>query len=90
MNYILGLNIVLSNLKGYQFSSLLDIGCGDGRFLREVNDNIPGIMLKGVDYSKSAINLACALNPSIDYVCLDITNESLGQRYVICTLIRSY
>ncbi len=87
MNYILGLNLVLSNLKLYQFNSLLDIGCGDGRFLREVKEKFPDIRLKGVDYSKSAISLACALNPSIEYVCLDITNESLDQRFEICTLI---
>jgi len=87
MNYILGLKTVLSCLKSHKFSSLLDIGCGDGRFLREVSENFPNVTLKGVDYSEAAIQLACALNPTIDYAALDITTESLSQKFEICTLI---
>ena len=37
-------------------ASLLDIGCGDGRFLRYVRDVRPGVRLFGVDRSEVAIS----------------------------------
>lgn len=87
MQYLGGLELVLSRLNDLNFKSLIDVGCGDGRFLREVNKNFDQVQLLGVDYSSSAIQLATALNPSIEYKCLDITSSFLEQKYDVATMI---
>lgn len=87
MRYMGGLELVLSELRKLEFSSLLDVGCGDGRFLREVADRFHGKRILGVDYSSSAISLARALNPSIEYTCMDITAGGMHGRFDVATLI---
>ena len=49
--YLGGLMLVLDQLQPYRFASLIDIGCGDGRFLREAAKVYPDAHLLGVDYS---------------------------------------
>lgn len=87
MHYLGGLELILSQLSKLTFNSLIDVGCGDGRFLREVHNRFNHVKLLGVDYSYSAIQLAKAFNPSIIYNCLDITRDSLQESYDIATLI---
>ena len=87
MRYLGGIELVLSRLNSVNFESLLDIGCGDGRFLREVSRRYSNIDLKGVDYSRTAVQLAKAMNPAIEYLCADITAESLPKKYDVVTMI---
>lgn len=71
-----------------EFQSLLDIGCGDGRFLAELAGENKNRRLKGVDYSQRAIGLAKALHPEIDYVSADITTDDFGgEKFDVITLI---
>ena len=63
---------VLAQLADVQFDSLVDIWCGDGRFLREVSQVYLGKSLLGVDYSHRAISLAQAMNPALEYDCVNI------------------
>ena len=86
--YIGGMNLVLNILKGISFNSLLDIGCGDGRFLKEVSQRFPEKKMLGLDYSERAINIAKALNPNISYECLDICSASnINHVYDVAILI---
>lgn len=87
MRYMAGLELVLAELRKLEFSSLVDVGCGDGRFLREVARRFHCTRTLGVDYSGSAIALARALNPSIEYCCMDITTEGVQERFDVATLI---
>jgi 2-polyprenyl-3-methyl-5-hydroxy-6-metoxy-1,4-benzoquinol methylase len=87
MHYLAGMELVLSELKKLTFDSLLDVGCGDGRFLKEVTSEFMGKEVLGVDYSTRAIALAKALNPAIDYICADLTSETLQQRYDVVTAV---
>lgn len=50
-------------------SSVLDVGCGDGRLLATIRANLPdpNCSLHGVDLDERAIALAKAMAPSIDY-----------------------
>ena len=87
MRYLAGLELVFSVLSRMEFSSVLDVGCGDGRFLRELRGRWPGVKSLGVDYSEKAIALARALNPSMDFECLDINHYCFNEQYEVITLI---
>jgi len=50
MRYFAGIELVLAQLENLKFSSIIDIGCGDGRFLREARRAFSGKSLLGVDY----------------------------------------
>lgn len=86
--YIGGINLVLDVLKEIPFESLLDVGCGDGRFLKEVYQRFSEKTMSGVDCSERAINMARAINPHIHYECIDICSSSYIDRvYDVVTLI---
>ncbi|MFQ5769603.1 MAG: class I SAM-dependent methyltransferase [bacterium] len=88
LSYVAGLELILSTLAEKDFESLLDVGCGDGRFIREVNDRFPGKKLLGVDSSAQAINLAQAMNPSLSYACINIDTKQAGkENFDVVTLI---
>lgn len=85
--YLGGLKVVLDQLEDLSFSSLVDIGCGDGRFLREMGERYPEKEVLGVDYSERAINLARAMNPDLVFEKRNIIEEPLAQSFDIATLI---
>lgn len=86
--YIGGMNLVLDLLKERSFESMLDVGCGDGRFLKEVNQAIPNKRILGIDHSERAINMAKSLNPDIPYKCTDIcSTANTDSLYQVITLI---
>lgn len=39
MHYLGGIQLILEQIDSYSFDSLIDVGCGDGRFLRELARN---------------------------------------------------
>lgn len=87
MQYLGGMELVLSRLEALSFKSLIDVGCGDGRFLREARKRFEGVDLFGVDYSQSAVQIAKAMNPDIEYVCTDISTMSFSGGYYVCTMV---
>lgn len=87
MNYLAGIERVLNTLEELQFDSLLDVGCGDGRFLAEASERFPKIATMGIDYSERAINFAKSFNPSLSYKWEDITKSDSEQRFDVITLI---
>jgi 2-polyprenyl-3-methyl-5-hydroxy-6-metoxy-1,4-benzoquinol methylase len=87
LNYLSSTEFLLELLQSEEFNSLADVGCGDGRFLRELSQVFPNKSLCGVDFSDRAINLAKALNPALDFRCLDITQEhQLGHFDVVTSI----
>jgi 2-polyprenyl-3-methyl-5-hydroxy-6-metoxy-1,4-benzoquinol methylase len=85
--YLGGIRVVLNELEQLTFDSLVDLGCGDGRFLRELHQEYPKIETCGIDYSQRAINMANAMNPEINYECRDITQDPSPRKYDAGTLI---
>lgn len=88
--YISAIDFVLNYLKGIEFQSIIDVGTGDGRLVKELNREFPGKRILGVDYSKYAINLAKALNPSFDFRCVDIFSEGLDEKFDCVALIEVF
>ena len=88
--YISYIYFILSKIEKLQFNSLLDVGCGDGKFLVEVSKVFPSIKLVGVDFSERAIGYAKAFNPNIEFLCGDITDPSLiDEKFHIVTIIET-
>lgn len=87
MRYMAGIELVLSRLKELNFFSIIDIGCGDGRFLREVMRAFQGKRALGIDYSQSAVSLAKALNPELQYACIDIAKDEVPDYFDVATMI---
>ena len=89
-HYVASMNFLISKVNEIEFTKLLDIGCGDGKFLYEISRNDPTKTYIGIDFSEKAILLAKAMSPNVKFICGDITqNElSLGTFNVI-TLIET-
>jgi SAM-dependent methyltransferase len=85
--YLGGMQLALDQLAGAKFDALVDIGCGDGRFLREVAAHYPAQKLLGVDASERAVRLAQALNPDLEYRALDIVKDGVPEKFGAATLI---
>lgn len=47
--------VILATLATIEFESLLDVGCGYGRYLKCIADRFPGAKLAGVDISPTQI-----------------------------------
>ena len=85
--YLAGLELVLRTLEDLEFASLLDVGCGDGRFIREAVRRFAGAEAHGVDYDSGAIALARAMNPALNFECRDIATQALPRRYDAVTMV---
>jgi len=90
--YLSYLNFVTEKVSQIGFKSLLDMGCGDGRLLYELNRRFPGNRLAGLDYSQRAINWANIImaDTNVEFVCGDIRDEHLfDTKFDITTLIET-
>lgn len=87
-HYLGGLHIAKKFCGAEPYENLLDIGCGDGRFICELAKDNPASQLMGVDYSERAIRLAKALNPELNYHTADIMTDNLaGRKFDVVTMI---
>ena len=88
--YLSYLRFVLARLESVEFDSLLDVGCGEGRFLREVSKRFPGKRLLGVDFSARAVEYARLLNPGLSFLRADISDgPATPERFDVVTLIET-
>jgi 2-polyprenyl-3-methyl-5-hydroxy-6-metoxy-1,4-benzoquinol methylase len=79
INYASTIEFLLSKILVSAPTSVIDIGCGDGRLTRELSRRTDGVWICGVDYSSRAISLAKAMNqdiPRIDFRQVDICGET--------------
>lgn len=68
---------VIALLQSFDPSRLVDLGCGDGRLLREVRGRIPGVELAGVDLADRLIQRNRQNQPDILWRTADL-NRPLG------------
>ena len=84
------IEFVLDLLKQNPPNKMIDIGCGDGRLIYEINKHLPKVNISGVDYSSGAVGFAKAFNPKIDLYVGDISNPSFSVgSYDTATLIET-
>lgn len=78
--YLSYITFLLEYLGNIEFNSLLDVGCGDGRFICEAMNYFPHKEFLGIDYSERAILMAKAMCVQASYMVGDITNAKLFDR----------
>jgi len=69
LEYLCYLRILVERVRELAPGSLLDVGCGDGRFLGLIGAQVP--RRKGVDLSSSAIGFARAFHPEVQFEAVD-------------------
>lgn len=84
MEYLSYLKFVIDKILEYHVSSVLDVGCGDGRFLNILNEIGNFNKIKGIDLSARAVKLAQALNYGIEFDVKDIKDETGTYEAVVC------
>lgn len=88
--YLSYMYFVLNELKKINFISLLDVGCGDGRFLFEAQKKFANARLVGIDIFKDAVNFANAFSNGPRYCVGNITNKDLfKEKFDVITLIET-
>lgn len=78
---------VIELLIEFNVKSVLDAGCGDGRFAYELGDTT--IKYLGVDFSESAIRFANAFNPSKRFLISDLSTMNLSHKFEAIVLIET-
>jgi SAM-dependent methyltransferase len=68
---------VISWLTALPVSSILDVGCGDGKVCAELRRAFPGARITGIDISTRAIALARELVPGCEFVCGNVGDATL-------------
>ena len=90
INYASTIEFMLSKINiGYD-KKIVDIGCGDGRFSRELSLSFNSSNVVGIDYSEKAITLASAMNHDISnltFITTDITTEDNIDKFDIAILM---
>jgi 2-polyprenyl-3-methyl-5-hydroxy-6-metoxy-1,4-benzoquinol methylase len=88
--YLSYIDFVAQQATGIGFSSLLDVGCGDGRLLADLYENYSERRLVGLDYSARAIGLARAMAAGPEFVVGDVSDESLfEEKFDVVTLVET-
>lgn len=82
--------ILFNMLKKIDFKSVLDLGCGDGSFIKHLLDRRPDLSVTGIDISKNAIKIANKIakkNTSCNFYVMDITKELPQNKFdlVVCS-----
>lgn len=85
--YLGRLQVVFDILGREDFDSLLDVGCGDGRFLRETGQRFRNKKLLGIDYSETAIAWARMMNPHLAFESRDLLAAPIFGEYDVVTLL---
>lgn len=90
INYLATVEYLLGRLRAETFRSAVDIGCGDGRFTKELQQTFPEKRIAGVDYSERAIALARAMTPGVEFQRVDITDGSFRETFDLAMLMEVY
>ena len=89
INYLATIDYLIERLRNERFQSVIDVGCGDGRFTRDLHCAFPNARVLGVDFSNRAVALAQAMVPEVEYRRADITKD-LGERFDLAVLMEVY
>jgi len=90
INYLSTIEYLLGKISACSGTRIIDIGCGDGRFSRELSLYFPSSIVTGIDYSEKAIALAMAMNMDIqnlDFKVMNILGQNSSDVFDIAILM---
>jgi 2-polyprenyl-3-methyl-5-hydroxy-6-metoxy-1,4-benzoquinol methylase len=93
LNYASTMEFLMKKVaEDKNLKSIIDIGCGDGRFTRELFKEFSKVIVKGLDYSNRSIQLAKGLNDdlNIDFYCENIIENELSEKFSTAILMEVY
>jgi ubiquinone/menaquinone biosynthesis C-methylase UbiE len=59
------------------YTSLVDIGCGDGSYTHEIKQNFPHLRVVGFDPADAAVKMATKQYPTVQFETVSILDENL-------------
>ncbi len=80
--------LIMNLIKNLNFTSVLDVGCGEGSLLREIMALRPDLSTTaGIDISEGALELAKVKVPEASFYLKDISVDKLDASFdlVICS-----
>lgn len=87
--YLSYLEHALSRLAVREWRSLIDVGCGQGRFVAMLRERFPNRTIMGVDPSERGIALARALVPQANFRAGDITGGFVDETFDAATCMET-
>lgn len=93
INYGSAIEFLLTKIDADEGIRIIDIGCGDGRFSRELSIAFQSSTVVGIDYSRRAIALASAMNPDVcnlKFETVDITKDHKLGLFDVAVLMETY
>lgn len=85
LDYLSYIHFVKKKILEIKPERLLDIGCGDGRLISEIKEEVE--IVEGVDISRRAIDFARAFNPGIKFYCKDF--RQIDKKYNLVVLMET-
>ena len=85
IEYLHYLQKIKEKIQPFYGQKILDIGCGDGRFIYELKHEF--VTLVGLDYSEQAIRFARAFNPEILFYTLPLENLPTKETFDVIVLM---
>lgn len=79
--------LCLNFLNKVNCKSILDVGCGEGHFLKEIHLNRPYMEIAGMDISAVAINNARINLPNAKFYILDLEKKYIEEKFDLITAI---
>ena len=79
--------LILLLLSKVTFTSVLDVGCGVGNLLYEIQKKHPGIASNGTEYAQSGLDVAKERIPEGKFQLLDLSKENIPNQYDLVTCI---
>jgi len=74
-------------LKGLEFKTCLDAGCGVGTLLQDIHNHYPVVELNGAEYADSGVAIARQKNPNANIYQLDLAKQALPQKFDLVTCV---
>ena len=81
LKYLFTQDLLFEHLDKIQFSSIVDIGCGDGKVTKEIARRYSEKRVCGIDYSEQAISLARLLVSQANFYSHDILRQSFQSKF---------
>lgn len=87
VRYLAGLDAVSKQLDAVEWTSIRDLGCGDGRFVRELRRRFPDRIIDGVDVSAKALAWARVFDGAARFEERDIVTTPPAEPVDVITLV---